>query len=552
MKIHIISHLIRRILLFTCLFPTILLVGPANAETMALCNFDATNSTGQCANDFEIFLGGVETNDITWLYTEIKDENGLNGFPNVTKTEVPGGTLVTWTGNTNCGTSSHFGVTLANGVVPTSTNLSGTLYTWTYNSVPIGNIPGVWQTLILTSGSFQVVVNNPLLNEPIFVQRRINFSTNNLALNDLMPDMPIYTNAAIIDPSPVIIPPGGALTNFYIVNTNYAAYAPIVNVFVNNNGLPGNFAIGLINAMNVTNNQFSGPIEINTMGNYTVTNNTGQVANDFETFIGGITNLNEITGYWTNTSDFLYPGYPTVTAQLVPGGAVITWTGSQTLPGHYSHFGVRGVQPIPQMMPAVKCTWTSNSIAIGDSPVTWPIIRPGGAGFLQAVIGNPFPFNIWIQRWTNALAVPPNLEALTVTSPIWTNATTIDLQPVMLAPGEFLTNNFLTSTQNNTYVLGYQLTDINNTPDVEFLAAYAVASPQPVFTSIKLSGTNAVITGFKGYEGFHYVVQSSANLAYPQPWVELSTNVFDVDGQFNFIIPVIPGVPQQFYQLQTQ
>jgi hypothetical protein len=270
------------------------------------------------------------------------------------------------------------------------------------------------------------------------VQRRFNESPVPLDLSALLPDLSIYSNAVIVDPSPIMIPPGGALTNEYVVNTNYAAYAPMYDIYANNNGQPGDFVMDHIQVMNLTNVPGIGQLEMNTLDNYTVTNNAGQVANDFEAFIGGITNLNEITGYYTATNDPTYPGYPTVNAQLVPGGVVITWTGSQTLPGHYSHFGdglIAGVNATPQALPAVAAYWTSNSTIIGDCPLPWLNYNTNyiGANLLQGIIFNPFPFNVWIQRRINFLPVPPNLEDLTVTSGIWTNASIIDTNCLQVA-----------------------------------------------------------------------------------------------------------------------
>jgi hypothetical protein len=394
----------------------------------------------------------------------------------VSAIEVPGGTLVTWTGNTNCGGSSHFGISIENNIPPTATNLPGALYSWTYNGAPIGQLPTAWQTLTFDA-----------------------------------------------------------------------------------NGQPGYRAIGHIAAVN-----FSGGTELNTLDNYTVTNDTSQVANDFETFIGGITNLNEIGSYYTTANAVPgYPAYPNVTAQLVPGGAVVTWTGSQTRPGDVAHFGIRmadGVtnQPMATNLPAAGGYWTSNSNIIGEFPIPWISITPGDpllGGVLDGVIVNPFNNPVWVQRRVNFLPVPPNLEDLTVASTIWTSASNIDAQPFNLGPGSSLTYEFQVTTQYDVYILGYELyeTSTNINPDVTCLAAYAVAFPQPVISSITVSATDVVLTGSNGYEGFHYIVESSTNLPYPAvPWPGLFTDVFDIDGQFTCTLPLVPGVLQQFYRLQTQ
>jgi hypothetical protein len=510
MKTHIRARWFRGIILSTFLFAAVLPEEPAQAETIGLCNFDAFNNTGQCADNFELFLGGIGTNDITWVYNS--PAQPLNGFPNVTLTAVPGGTLVSWTGNTNCGTNSHFGVTIADCKVPTATNLPGALFTWTSNGIPIGTLPSVWQTITLTNPPGapyivgQIIVNGGV--NPIFAQRLLNQSPTNLVLGDLMPDGPIYANAVMVDTNPVMIPPGGALTNEYVEDTNMAAVVPIFNVFANSNGVAGPLQV---NYMEAVNNANGGGLEPNTLHNYSVTNNTGEIANDFETFLGGITNLDEISSYWTVTNNMMYPGYPDVSAQLVAGGALITWTGSRTLPGHYSHFGVEigsFYQPAPQTLPAVEAWWTAGGTNIGYSPVTWPIYLDCGSYPQHGFIINPFPDNVMIQRRINFLAAPPNLEDLTVTSPIWLLASNIDVEPVLVPPGGALTNDFPADGPMGAYVLGYDLyNETSSIPDVTFISASATARPRVVFTGIQLAGTNVILTTTGSYEGFRIFYQ---------------------------------------------
>jgi hypothetical protein len=559
MKTKIIPVLIQKTLFLAGLASAIQLGGSAKAETCNLNNFDAPNNTGQCADNFEMFLGGITTNEITRYFLD-NNSATYHGFPNVTTVQQPGGVTIIWTGNTNCGaTTSHFGVTIADCMQPTATNIPGATYTWTYNGVPIGNIPTVWQTLTFNpaSGYVQQVVFNGGSNTPVYIQRLLNDSPTQLNLVDLMPDKQIYLEAQPVDAAPILLYPGEYVTSAIPVGFENGAVAPIVNVYKYNNGLPPvNYVISHIAALN-----FAGGLEQNTLDNYTVTNDTGTIANDFETFIGGITDLSEIYGYYTNAADPTYPGYPIVSAQLVAGGALITWTGSQTLPGNYAHFGIRtsnNAQPIPQSLPAVQCWWTSGETNIGIMPITWPnFLNCGnnyfnGTNALQVGFVNPTTNIIYIQRRINWLPTPPLLEQLYAASPIFTGGTLVDLNPQPLPPLQALVNNFPSNGSNTTYVVAYQLwttPDFGQTP-LTFVTANATAEPQTVL-GISQSGGNLKITGTGGYEGFRYtLLQSGPPNSQGFIWSPTGGGVFDESGSF-FDIFVEPQT-DEFWRLLTK
>ncbi|MDW7979188.1 MAG: autotransporter-associated beta strand repeat-containing protein, partial [Verrucomicrobiales bacterium] len=74
----------------------------------------------------------------------------------------------------------------------------------------------------------------------------------------------------------------------------------------------------------------------------------------------------------------------------------------------------------------------------------------------------------------------------------------------------------------------------------------------PLIESVRLEGTNLVLTGSGGNPGAFYRVLTSTNVALPRnAWVPLLTNQFFAEGRFALTNPVSPGMPQQFYTIET-
>jgi len=74
-------------------------------------------------------------------------------------------------------------------------------------------------------------------------------------------------------------------------------------------------------------------------------------------------------------------------------------------------------------------------------------------------------------------------------------------------------------------------------------------------TKVSLSGTNLLIHGTNNNEpntSFHYVVLTSTNIHTPlSTWTPVVTNAFNPDGTFDYTNPVLPGIPQQFIDVQA-
>jgi hypothetical protein len=73
-------------------------------------------------------------------------------------------------------------------------------------------------------------------------------------------------------------------------------------------------------------------------------------------------------------------------------------------------------------------------------------------------------------------------------------------------------------------------------------------SGSPEFGSIYLAGTNLIFNGTGGTAGSNYVVLVSTNVALPlKSWTALTTNKFDVSGQFQYTNHINPAKPRQFF-----
>jgi len=75
-------------------------------------------------------------------------------------------------------------------------------------------------------------------------------------------------------------------------------------------------------------------------------------------------------------------------------------------------------------------------------------------------------------------------------------------------------------------------------------------TPEPRFTDVFHTTDGLVLEGTNGPVGGLYVVLATTNLALPLThWRPVATNMFGPHGQFTITNPILPGVPQQFYQL---
>jgi fibronectin-binding autotransporter adhesin len=111
-----------------------------------------------------------------------------------------------------------------------------------------------------------------------------------------------------------------------------------------------------------------------------------------------------------------------------------------------------------------------------------------------------------------------------------------------------------------TYPAGYTVALVDNTGNSSVdLSITPTSVPGPTtnatITSVTLSGTNLLVHGTNNNipnNTLRYVVLTSTNLLTPlSNWTRVSTNPYTQQGTFDFSSPVVPGVPQQFIDVQA-
>ena len=212
-----------------------------------LCNFYVWNHSGQTANDFEVYVGGITTNDIA--------DNGIwnYDYPNYSVTPVGNGVEIYYTGSsTPDGGSAHFGVSLKSSVIPSSV----VLY-WTYNGTRIETVPfvqndsGTYFSTLLCRDIPVDIVSNPGPNA-VWISVGVVAAPGNVDLTNLVVGGPLWSSATFGPTN--YLAAGSSLTNIFDGLTNDIVYHAglIIKQFSNNGGLIGqeqvvNFAFVNVN-----------------------------------------------------------------------------------------------------------------------------------------------------------------------------------------------------------------------------------------------------------------------------------------------------------------
>jgi autotransporter-associated beta strand protein len=85
------------------------------------------------------------------------------------------------------------------------------------------------------------------------------------------------------------------------------------------------------------------------------------------------------------------------------------------------------------------------------------------------------------------------------------------------------------------------------------LRIVSAPTPQPRIVSCTPNDSSLLITGNNGVPGWTYFVLAQTNLASPlSAWSPITTNHFDVSGNFSFTNAIDPNLPARFYLLQLQ
>lgn len=84
-----------------------------------------------------------------------------------------------------------------------------------------------------------------------------------------------------------------------------------------------------------------------------------------------------------------------------------------------------------------------------------------------------------------------------------------------------------------------------------FVLASQAAASRPVIGSISLSSSNLALAGSNGVAGGRYSILTATEItASLSNWIPLSTNNFDLNGNFTVTTPINPRAPQSFYMLK--
>jgi 1,4-alpha-glucan branching enzyme len=145
------------------------------------------------------------------------------------------------------------------------------------------------------------------------------------------------------------------------------------------------------------------------------------------------------------------------------------------------------------------------------------------------------PSDVFIVSWNGTTL----LDETNPPAPAWTN-----IQFVVSATGTSTLLQFGFDASGADYL------------DLDDVSVAAMQPPaQPGITGISFSGGNLVLAGTNGVAGQTYYVLASTNLALPwSQWPPIATNIPNTSGNFSITVTnaMTPGVPQEFYLLQTQ
>lgn len=234
-------------------------------------------------------------------------------------------------------------------------------------------------------------------------------------------------------------------------------------------------------------------------------------------------------------------GRPPLTYQWYADGAELTGATNRTLSFPNPAAGAQGTHF------SVVISNDSGSVTSRVAVLTLvPTNQPPIAADLDLGTLTNAPLNIDVSTLLNA-SVDPDNDPLSFVS-----ADTASTNGASV----ILNGATLTYTPNPNYVghdeFHYVIQDILGAQSTGTIDITVSILTTPTIVSSGLSGNNLVFTGSGGAPLTGYHVFSSTDLSVPiSSWTVAGTGQFDASGHFTFRAPILPGVPQSFYILQT-
>jgi autotransporter-associated beta strand protein len=257
------------------------------------------------------------------------------------------------------------------------------------------------------------------------------------------------------------------------------------------------------------------------------------------------------------------------------GGLQKLGTGTLTLTATNTYLGdtlvgagtllVNGVQGQSRVIVSNSATLGGNGVIGSNVTVNaGGAVSPGSGGVgLLTVAGNvnlagTTAMEIDKIGITNDLLLATNSTPSTITYSGTLNVVTLTGS---LAPGDMF-KFFSASNYSGSFTAinspGITWNTSNLTVDGT-LTVVSVAPSGPTtnttITKVSLSGTNLLVHGTNNNvpnNTLHYVVLSSTNIATPlSNWTAVVTNTYNSDGTFDYLSPIVPGIPNQFIDIKA-
>jgi autotransporter-associated beta strand protein len=223
-------------------------------------------------------------------------------------------------------------------------------------------------------------------------------------------------------------------------------------------------------------------------------------------------------------------------------GAVAVYSGATIFPGDAPNLSTATLS-------TSNLTWNAGGHyewAIGDATGTeggsdgWDTIVVNGSLTINASLGNNFNIDLTSLTLTNTPGSTAHFNpANNYTWRILTATNGIN----GFSPGAFSLN---TGGFSNAFAGAFSIAQNGNDLDLIY-----TAPPSITVSSFAVLGDKTARINVSALSGSNYVVQAATNLAPPVTWSNLSTNLADTNGAFQYIDTGATNFRQRFYRIST-